>query len=296
MTEMLAHVNKERLKGVNAKALILLGSGPKPKRAGDSHQTSDNPLDFVLKQKVVKSKLIEVLPTMIESGLDSSSDTLDDLCTIQEMTTPFSDVSKFVEDTIESEEISSISSIKIFQYAGNKDDDGTKLTSILDHSHQVAVKKIDEKKMDLEEENELRDKVIPISVGVIALEPMSSGAESMSATQIRERAYNEEMKEWMTYYHSFYKDNSEEVYAALITHQEEYRTKQSSKVKRSATKRAKSPSQFSPSSPTKRAKARTDESSGTKLEMDASSPSLKPSITRVRRGGNGGTRKLKKRA
>jgi len=188
LTRLLNDVIIEQSKGAEAKALILLGSGPKKQR------TEDNPIPFDLKSRFIKYKLKQEL-RITDAELDS-------ICQIQEMNNAFTDVPRFVREQIKGKDIDSISSIKITHYAGNKDGDASKLAGVGARSEATAI--------------DLTNSVTSVTIDTEPLAPMVSGKEVMSATKVRKDAYKSLTKEqWFSKYGEFYGEFSEEMYREI---------------------------------------------------------------------------------
>ena len=147
----------------NAKALILLGSGPK-QPDGDK-RSMDNPISFDTKKAFIISKLNEI-------GVIENSDYL-----IQEMTTPFADVSRYIgSHFINNDFDDNNTEIKITHIAGGKDDDASKLSSVLVHASSVATKNAPNAK-------------VSTNVETIEPQPSTTGDKAMSATEVRKSVY-----------------------------------------------------------------------------------------------------------
>lgn len=182
---------KEKQKANNkARALILLGSGPRRER------TKDNPIDFDLKKRFIESKIIELDPELLP---------LSNFCVIQEMNNAFGDVPRFVGVQIGDQEIDKIASVTITHFAGDKDGDSTKFTTL---GQRSVTKVID-----------LIGETVPVTAETNALEPTSSAyiEKPMSATQVRNDVYaNLPRDVWLTKYGGFYGTFAEEMYKQIL--------------------------------------------------------------------------------
>jgi hypothetical protein len=188
LTRLLNDVISGKGKGTEAKALILLGSGPKKQRTGD------NPIPFDLKSRFIKYKVKQ------ELGITDAQ--LDSICQIQEMNNAFTDVPRFVREQIEGKDIDSVSSIRITHYAGDKDGDASKLVGVGERSEATAI--------------HLTDGSTPVTRVTESLAPMASGTEVMSATKVRKDAYEKLTREqWFSKYGEFYGEFSEEMYREI---------------------------------------------------------------------------------
>jgi hypothetical protein len=178
--------------GSDAKALILLGSGPGKK------QTQDNPIGFALKRKFIRYKLKQRLGGISDAQLDK-------LCEIKEMNNSFGDVPYFVKQNIQGRDITTISSIQITHYAGDKDGDTTKLAGVGERSERVAI--------------DLTSNSLPVIKTTEAIRPISSGTgeKSMSATKVRTDVYvNLTREQWLSEYRDFYEPFSEILYSTIL--------------------------------------------------------------------------------
>ena len=187
-------VNKAKQDG--SKALILLGSGPTPK-GGDDKRTMDNPISFNTKKDFIVSKLNEI-------GAIENKDYL-----IQEMKTPFVDVSRyigsyFINNNIDDEN----AEIKITHIAGGKDDDATKLSSVLVHASNVASQNAPNAK-------------VSTNIETIEAQPSTKDNEAMSATQVRKSVYRNyldgnDYDSWEPRYQNFYGELARPIYEEIL--------------------------------------------------------------------------------
>jgi len=209
---MLRDVIEEQKTGGFAKALILLGSGPKIQ--GVRKQTSSDPLPFELKRDFVVSKLVEELNKVYQPEI-----VLDEICDIKEMGHPFGDVCQFVEMCIQEESVVGHSSVHVAQYAGDKGDDGQKLRSVLQAAEECAMTTM----KDLVE-LEMLDRVIPVTTGTIAVEPtVGADTTSMSATYARELVYkHDDNAPWNREMSTFYGAFSDRIYQVVLEKKAEY--------------------------------------------------------------------------
>jgi len=188
LTRLLNDVLSEKRKGTKAKALILLGSGPKKQRTGD------NPITFDLKSRFIKYKLKQ------ELGITDAQ--LDSICRIKLMDNAFTDVPRYVREEIEGKDIDSISSIRITHYAGDKDGDASKLAGVGERSEATAI--------------DLTDGSTPVTRVTESLAPMANGTEVMSATKVRKDTYaSTNIEQWPSQYGEFYGEFSEEMYREI---------------------------------------------------------------------------------
>lgn len=177
------------------KALILLGSGPK--QPDEDKRTMDNPISFDTKKAFIISKLNEI-------GAIENKDYL-----IQEMTTPFADVSRyigsyFINNNIDDEN----AEIKINHIAGGKDDDATKLSSVLVHASNVASQNAPNAK-------------VSTNVETIEAQPSTTGNDAMSATQVRKSVYRtyldgNDYDNWEPRYKDFYGEMARQIYDEIL--------------------------------------------------------------------------------
>ena len=177
-----------------AKALILLGSGPK--QSDGVKRTMDNPIPFELKKD------------FIEQQLESSGAIEGTNYIIQEMTTPHGDLARYIGETLKSKNVSDIKEIKINHFAGGKDEDATKLKSILDYASKVAANENPE---------------ASVSANVVVIEPQQneSGLKSMSATQVRNDTFRTYLdgsgyNGWLQQYKDFYGPMGQQVYEEIL--------------------------------------------------------------------------------
>jgi hypothetical protein len=155
----------EKAKQDKCKALILLGSGPTPKGGDGDKRTMDNPISFDTKKAFIVSKLNEISANEDEDYL------------IQEMTNPFTDVSRYIGSYFDDNNIDDENAeITITQIAGGKDNDATKLSSVLVHASTVASRNAQKAK-------------VYTNVETIEPQPSRSGNDAMSATQVRKSVY-----------------------------------------------------------------------------------------------------------
>jgi len=217
---MLSDVVEKQKEGGFAKALILLGSGPK--NQGVREQTSSDPLPFELKHEFVASKLVEELTKVYQTEI-----VLNDICDIKEMGHPFGDVCQFVEMCIQEESVVGHSSVHISQYAGDKGDDGQKLRSVLQAAEECAMTTM----KDLVE-LEMLDRVIPVTTGTIAVEPtVGADTTSMSATYARELVYlKDDNARWNDEMGPFYGEFSDPIYQVVLEKKAEYLDKKEKEV------------------------------------------------------------------
>lgn len=161
----------------------------------------DNPIDFELKREFIRYKLKAELGITTDSEFDS-------LCEIQKMKNPFSDVPYFVRRNIEGKDIDNISAVRITHYAGDKDEDSSKLAGVGERSVTTAVNLTNGTKV--------------VTNMTEAIAPTSGGSEAMSATRVRNDAYTELTKEgWLSKYSPFYgAEFSERMYNEIKTHQD----------------------------------------------------------------------------
>jgi hypothetical protein len=173
-------VSKAMSKG--SKALILLGSGPK--QADGDKRTFENPIKFELKKEFIEQQLQSI-------GANEGTNYV-----IEEMSTPHGDLARYIGESLKSKNISDIKEIKINHFAGGKDEDATKLKSILDYAEKVAA-------------SENPGASISANVVVIEPKPNESGLKPMSATQVRKDAYKTYLDDsgyngWPEQYKDFY--------------------------------------------------------------------------------------------
>ena len=186
-------VNKAKQDG--SKALILLGSGPK-QPDGDK-RTMDNPISFDTKKAFIISKLNEI-------GVIENSNYL-----IQEMTTPFADVSRYIgSHFINNDFDDNNTEIKITHIAGGKDDDASKLSSVLVHASSVATKNAPNAK-------------VSTNVETIEPQPSATGDKAMSATEVRKSVYKTYLDStgyggWEPRYKGFYGEMANQIYEEIL--------------------------------------------------------------------------------
>jgi len=114
LAAMLTRVAEDNAQGISAKAIILLGNGPKGKEA-------DNPIDFNLKQNIIASKL-------------SSFDT--EQYEIKPIGSLVGDIVDFIARKIKEGPFDK--DITLVHFAGGKDEDGEKLNFIDKYAKQIA--------------------------------------------------------------------------------------------------------------------------------------------------------------
>jgi hypothetical protein len=192
LSSLLNDVRLEQDNDSEAKALILLGSGPGKK------QTQDNPIGFSLKRKFIRYKLKQQLGGISDSQLDK-------LCEIKEMNNSFGDVPYFVKENIQHRDITTIRSIQITHYAGDKDGDATKLAGVGERSEKVAI--------------DLTNNSLPVVKTTEAIKPISSSnsEKSMSATKVRTDVYtNLNNQQWLSEYRDFYGPFAQAIYSTIL--------------------------------------------------------------------------------
>ena len=177
-------VEDAKKKGANA--LILLGSGP-TKGTGAGRRTMDDPIEYALKKEFIESKL----PAADTNGKVSYI--------IQEMTTPFKDVTRHISDTLKS--MNNIKKIYITHMAGGKDDDATKLNGVLKFGSQVASEQVPSAE------------IFPYT-DATGPPPAAPGETPMymSATNVRKFAYLHPFEKWAEKYGTFYGAFAERIY------------------------------------------------------------------------------------
>jgi Asp-tRNA(Asn)/Glu-tRNA(Gln) amidotransferase C subunit len=185
-------VNKAMSKG--SKALILLGSGPK--QADGDKRTFENPIPFELKKEFIEQQLQSI-------GANEGTNYI-----IQEMSTPHGDLARYIGESLKSKNVSDIKEIKINHFAGGKDEDATKLKSILDFASKVAA-------------SENPGASISTNVVVIEPKPNESGLKPMSATQVRKDAFKTYLdgsgyNGWLKQYKDFYGTMGQQVYEEIL--------------------------------------------------------------------------------
>lgn len=114
LEQMLTTVARENEQGIVAKAIILLGNGPKGKEV-------DNPIDFNLKQNIIASKL-------------SAYDT--DQYEIKQIGSLVGDIVDFIARKIKDGPF--VKEITLVHFAGGKDEDSEKLNFIDKYAKQIA--------------------------------------------------------------------------------------------------------------------------------------------------------------
>jgi hypothetical protein len=185
-------VSKAMSKG--STALILLGSGPSQKD-GDK-RTFDNPITFELKKEFIEQQLQNI-------GAVEGTNYI-----IELMSTPHGDLARYIGESLKSKNISDIKEIKINHFAGGKDEDATKLKSILDYAEKFAASQNPE---------------ASISANVVVIEPQQneSGLKPMSATQVRNDAYKTYLdgtgyNGWLKQYKDFYGPMAQQIYEEIL--------------------------------------------------------------------------------
>lgn len=175
-------------------ALILLGSGPK--QSDGDKRTMDNPIPFELKKEFIEQQLQSI-------GAKEGINYL-----IQEMTTPHGDLARYIGESLKSKNVSDIKEIKINHFAGGKDEDATKLKSILDYASKVAASENPE---------------ASISANVVVIEPQQNelGSKPMSATQVRNDTFKTYLdgsgfNDWPKQYKDFYGPIAQQVYEEIL--------------------------------------------------------------------------------
>ena len=273
LAEMLNAVKEQQKRGNRAKALILLGNGPRNKTKGFG--SSDNPIHFDLKERIVRAQLTKMF-----------KDDIDDLCEIKEMRHSFGDTSLFVSSQI-LDHGKDCSDVQIIQYAGNKDEDSTKLSGALLACRESAISMMSYLALEepinptLEEYLEEHDvpedipkpnviiflhshpakskqtiydwtrnyqmpNILPVIIGVCPVESQKSSqvgvpsTESMSATQRRESVYNDtytNKQGWVSNFVGFYGSLAEELYDAINAYRKEYEQGIASQLAKTKRKR-----------------------------------------------------------
>ena len=205
----------KKAKNLGAKALILLGSGPKKDRELNDitfEGSFADPLNFVIKSDFIHKKLLE-------NGFVLNTDYV-----IKEMKNAMSDVPEYARETIEkithNVSITKVD-VKIQQFAGNKDGDATKLSSV-GNSALSAVKE----GIDVEVEGE-----------VLLAHAVEPGLEPLGATDIRKFAYvcaleknleKDEFGNWLGFdvweqkYGTFYNTEAYTIFNGIMTPVEDY--------------------------------------------------------------------------
>ena len=177
-----------------SKALILLGSGPK--QADGDKRTMDNPIPFELKKEFIEQQLQSI-------GAIEGTNYI-----IQEMTTPHGDLARYIGESLKSKNVSKIKEIKIKHFAGGKDEDASKLKSILDYAEKVA-------------KNENPNSNVLATVEVIEPQQNETGLNPMSATQVRKDAFKTYLdgsnyNGWSQQYKDFYGSMAQQVYEEIL--------------------------------------------------------------------------------
>lgn len=188
-------VSKAMSKG--SRALILLGSGPSQKD-GDK-RTFDNPIPFGLKKEFIEQQFKSIRPVEPVEGTNY---------VIKEMTTPHGDLARYIGESLKSKNVSDIKEIKIKHFAGGKDEDASKLKSILDYAEKVA-------------KNENPNSNVLATVEVIEPQQNESGLKPMSATQVRNDAYKTYLDSsgyngWLKQYKDFYGPMAQQIYEEIL--------------------------------------------------------------------------------
>lgn len=124
------------------------------------------------------------------------------------MSTPHGDLARYIGESLKSKNVSDIKEIKINHFAGGKDEDATKLKSILDYASKVAASENPE---------------ASISANVVVIEPQQnkSGLKPMSATEVRKDAYRTYLNDngfndWSQQYKDFYGPIAQQVYEEIL--------------------------------------------------------------------------------
>jgi hypothetical protein len=177
-----------------SKALILLGSGPK--QADGDKRTMDNPIPFELKKEFIEQQLQSI-------GAIEGTNYI-----IQEMTTPHGDLARYIGESLKSKNVLDVKEIKIKHFAGGKDEDASKLKSILDYAEKVA-------------KNENPNSNVLATVEVIEPQQNESGLNPMSATQVRKDAFKtfldgSNYNGWSQQYKDFYGSMAQQVYEEIL--------------------------------------------------------------------------------
>jgi hypothetical protein len=186
-------VSKAMSKG--SKALILLGSGPQQPGDGDK-RTFENPIPFKLKKEFIEQQLKSIRANEGTNYI------------IQPMNTPHGDLARYISESLKNKNVSDIKEIKINHFAGGKDEDATKLKSILDFASKVAA-------------SENPGASVSANVVVIEPKPNESGLQPMSATQVRKDAYKTYLdgtgyEGWLQQYKVFYGTMAQEIYEEIL--------------------------------------------------------------------------------
>jgi nicotinamide mononucleotide adenylyltransferase len=159
---------EQLIRAANAKGtvpLILLGNGPASERG-------KNPIDFDLKQRIIRQKLLEL-------GINP------DQYILKSMSTPFQDVPRHIAETVSNISEMDIDDIQegyITHFVGDKGDDSTKLNSLLPIAQSTLARL-------------LKKPIEIIHTETVALQPLQKEAssssvqqEDMSATEVRNEA------------------------------------------------------------------------------------------------------------
>ncbi len=191
-----------KLAGIHSKALILLGSGP------GSQQTQDDPLDFILKSEFLKNKLIK------ELHFEKITYPLYELCEIQEIKiSQTSNVCEFIARQTERLDPRKMNTVEVVHYAGNKGDDATKLKFIQPFVRRLLETKFSPKRIIVRTSSIEAETVVlppkeksPVSsdFAVVGTSLKKEDA-AMSATKVRNDAYQQSEEFWKTKYRPFYK-------------------------------------------------------------------------------------------
>jgi nicotinamide mononucleotide adenylyltransferase len=181
----------------NGKALIILGSGPKPK-SGTDRRTEKDPLNFDLKKQI------------IEQFIWSQCSDNEAHFEIVEMINPTHQVIEFVETELHNKILNdeNVNQITVEHFAGGKDDDASKLE---------FVSKALKAKINLEFESI----VFQASVNKCVISDSNNNDETISATTIRDYAYNSKKDDFVSKYSSIYGNKAIDVYNAIKEGKEE---------------------------------------------------------------------------
>jgi len=184
----------------NAVPLILLGNGPKPKKASDK---LNDPISFDLKQRFLKYKLDELFRA---EGLKTPRYIIK-----EKSSAPAQDVSRYIQDALENYG-PDVQDIIIAQFAGDKGEDAKKL----DFIKPIVVAKA----------TELRPSSVVTTI-TEPINPIKNDGEEMSATRVRKYAYNCYLNEqdqdingedcFKQKYGWFYKDFTSEIYNGILS-------------------------------------------------------------------------------
>jgi hypothetical protein len=178
----------------NSKALILLGSGPK--QSDGDKRTMENPIPFELKKEFIEQQLQSI-------GAVEGTNYI-----IKEMTSPHGDLAGFIHESLKNKVVSDIKEIKIKHFAGGKDEDASKLKSILEFAETMAKK-----------ENPNAD--VLANVEVIQPKQSSSESKAMSATEVRKSVYSSYLdgtgyNGWSQQYKDFYGPMAQQIYEEIL--------------------------------------------------------------------------------